>query len=126
MSEVVPEDDRDYYMRETQLLVATVLARAGLPSRARDLLSTVRARGDARAPFNQYYIEAYTALSVDDIESAIDLLERWLGGRMCDLGRSRDSNSFSAQANRRLLRDHWWWSELKDEPRFVRRMGQEN
>jgi hypothetical protein len=103
--QVVPPQQREYYRREGQIVVAAVLGRAGLPDSARRVL--VRARADQtidpRGELMGY--EAVVRTMLGDKKEAVDLLQRYLTDHP-------DHRRGFAKVNA------WWWRDLQNDPRF--------
>jgi eukaryotic-like serine/threonine-protein kinase len=99
--------EREYYRREGQIVVAAVLARAGLADSARHVL--VRARTDQKVdPRGELIgLEAFVRTMLGDKKEAVDLLQQYL------LGHPDHRRGF-AKVNA------WWWTDLQDDPRFKR------
>jgi hypothetical protein len=102
----VPPQEREYYRREGQIVVAAVLARAGLPDSARHVL--VRARADRtidpRGELTGY--EAFVRTLLGDKKEAIDILQRYLTEHP-------EHRRGFAKTNA------WWWQDLQSDPRFT-------
>jgi len=101
----VPPQDREYYRREGQIVVADVLGRAGLPDSARRVL--VRARADRtvdpRGELMGY--EAFVRTQLGDKKEAVDLLQRYLTDHPEHRGGFAKVNA-------------WWWRDLQSDLRF--------
>ena len=102
---VAPPQQREYYRREGQIVVADVLGRAGLPDSARRVL--VRARADRtidpRGELMGY--EAFVRTQLGDKKEAVDLLQRYLADHPEHRGGFAKVNA-------------WWWRDLQNDPRF--------
>jgi tetratricopeptide (TPR) repeat protein len=102
---VVPPHEKEYYKREGQIVVAAVLARAGLADSARHVL--VRARADRtvdpRGELMGY--EAFVRALLGERKEAIDILARYLTDHP-------EHRRGFAKAN------PWWWQDLQSDPRF--------
>jgi len=100
-----PPQEREYYRHEGQIVVAAVLARAGLADSARRVL--LRARADSRIDPRGELIgyEAFVRTLLGDKKEAIDILERYLAEHP-------DHRRGFAKTNT------WWWQGLQTEPRF--------
>ena len=101
----VPPQEREYYRREGQIVVAAVLARAGLADSARRVL--VRARADQtidpRGELMGY--EAFVRTMLGDKKEAVDILQRYLTEH------PEHRRGFSRT-------NAWWWQDLQNDPRF--------
>jgi serine/threonine-protein kinase len=100
-----PADHREYNRREGQIVVAAVLARAGLADSARRVL--VRARTDKRIDPRGQLIgyEAFVRTLLGEKNEAVDLLQRYLSDH------PEHRRGFSKL-------NWWWWRPLQDDPRF--------
>jgi TolB-like protein/tRNA A-37 threonylcarbamoyl transferase component Bud32/tetratricopeptide (TPR) repeat protein len=100
-----PPQQREYFRREGQIVVADVLGRAGLPDSARHVL--VRARADRtidpRGELMGY--EAFVRAQLGDKKEAVDLLQRYLADHPEHRGGFAKVNA-------------WWWRDLQSDPRF--------
>ncbi len=109
-----PPQQREFYRREGQIVVADVLGRAGLADSARRVL--VRARADRtidpRGELMGY--EAFVRAQLGesnpgtreaDNKEAVDLLQRYLTEH------SEHRRGFAKM-------NQWWWRGLQDNPRF--------
>ena len=101
----VPPREREYYRREAQIVVAAVLARAGLADSARHVL--VRARADSKIDPRGELIgyEAFVRTLLGDKKEAIDILQRYLAEHP-------EHRRGFAKTNA------WWWQDLENDPRF--------
>ncbi len=102
---VVPPQERDYYRREGQIVVAAVLTRAGLPDSARRVLVRARANSsiDPRGELMGY--EAFVRVLLGDKKEAVDILQRYLTEH------PEHRRGFSRT-------NAWWWQDLQNDPRF--------
>ena len=102
-----PPQEREYYRREGEIVVADVLGRAGLMDSARHVL--VRARPDRtidpRGELMGY--EAFVRAQIGDKKEAVDILQRYLTDHPEHRG------GFSKARP-------WWWENLQNDPRFQR------
>jgi hypothetical protein len=100
-----PPQEREYYRREGQIVVAAVLARAGLADSARRVL--VRARADQKVDPRGELIgyEAFVRTLLGDRKEAVDLLQRYLTAHP-------EHRRGFAKVNA------WWWHDLEDDARF--------
>ncbi|MGI8402984.1 MAG: hypothetical protein ACR2NS_15470 [Gemmatimonadaceae bacterium] len=92
--------EREYYRREGQVVVAAVLARAGLADSARHVL--VRARADRTVDPRGELIgyEAFVRATLGDKKEAVDLLQRYLTDHP-------EHRRGFAKVNA------WWWHDLE-------------
>jgi hypothetical protein len=109
---VASPQQKEYYHREAQIVVADVLGRAGevlkrseLGDSARRVL--VRARADRtidpRGELMGY--EAFVRAQIGDKKEAVDLLQRYLTDHP-------EHRAGFAKARQ------WWWEGLQEDPRF--------
>jgi hypothetical protein len=101
---VAGPEEREYFRREGQIVVASVLARAGLSDSARRVL--VRARADQRVDPRGELIgyEAFVRTILGDKKEAVDLLQRYLTNHP-------EHRDFTGTTS-------WWWRDLQSDPRF--------
>jgi hypothetical protein len=102
---VAPPQQREYYRRESQIVVADVLGRAGLGDSARRVLMRARADRtiDPRGELMGY--EAVVRVQLGDKREAVDLLQRYL----------TDHPEHRAGFGKI---SPWWWRDLQNDPRF--------
>jgi eukaryotic-like serine/threonine-protein kinase len=100
-----PPQQREYFRREGQIVVADVLGRAGLPDSARNVLVHARADRtiDPRGELMGY--EAFVRTQLGDKKEAVDLLQRYLTDHPEHRGGFAKVNA-------------WWWRDLQSDPRF--------
>jgi tetratricopeptide (TPR) repeat protein len=102
---VAPPQQKEYFKREAEIVVADVLGRAGLADSARRVL--VRARADRtidpRGELMGY--EAFVRAQIGDKKEAVDLLQRYLTDHP-------EHRAGFAKARQ------WWWENLQNDPRF--------
>jgi len=104
VSALRPEES-EYNRREGQIVVASVLARAGLPDSARRVLMRARADKtiDPRGELIGY--EAFVRTQLGDKNEAVELLQRYL------IDHPEHRRGFSKL-------NSWWWRDLQSDPRF--------
>jgi serine/threonine-protein kinase len=97
--------EREYYHHEGEIVVAAVLARAGLADSARRVL--VRARADSKIDPRGELIgyEAFVRALLGDKKEAIDILQRYLTEHP-------EHRRGFAKTNA------WWWQGLENDQRF--------
>jgi tetratricopeptide (TPR) repeat protein len=97
--------EREYYHHEGQIVVAAVLARAGLADSARRVLVRARAdrKVDPRGELMGY--EAFVRTLLGDKKEAIDIIERYLAEH------PDHRRGFSTT-------NAWWWQDLENDARF--------
>jgi TolB-like protein/tetratricopeptide (TPR) repeat protein len=102
---VAAPQQREFYRREGEIIVAAVLGRAGLGDSARRVL--VRARSDASLDPRGELIgyEAIVRAMLGDRKEAVDLIQRYLTEHP-------DHRRGFAKVNA------WWWRDLQNDPRF--------
>jgi TolB-like protein len=102
---VAPPQQREYFRREGQIVVADVLGRAGLADSARRVL--VRARADRTIDPRGELMgwEAFVRAQLGDKKEAVDLIQRYLTDHPEHRGGFAKVNA-------------WWWRDLQDDPRF--------
>jgi serine/threonine-protein kinase len=109
-----PPQQREYFKREGQIVVADVLGRAALADSARRTMLAdsarrvlVRARADRtvdpRGELMGY--EAFVRTQLGDKKEAVDLLQRYLTDHPEHRGGFAKVNA-------------WWWRDLQSDPRF--------
>jgi serine/threonine protein kinase/tetratricopeptide (TPR) repeat protein len=105
-----PPNERDYRRRRGAFIVAMALARAGIPDSARAV--ALRARADATIdPAREFlYIEAILRAMLGDRDEALRLLTTYLATN------PQDRVSLAKD-------DTWWWTGLRDDPRFKKLVG---
>jgi serine/threonine-protein kinase len=104
--ERVPEREREFARRKSEILVAGVLANAGLPDSARRTL--MRARPSSRDVDPTHDLaanEAAVRVMLGDHEEAVQLIKNYL--TVNPEHRKGFANSTG-----------WWWRGLQDNPRF--------
>ena len=105
LRELTPEEEWPYRQRESQLLVAAVLARAGMADSARAVIA--RSRGDVEVDPERELLsyEAFVQILLGNPDRAIKLIETYLTAN---------------PEHREGLARHqaWWWRPLQDDPRF--------
>jgi hypothetical protein len=96
--------EREHFRREGQIIVASVLGRAGLADSARRVL--VRARADQKIDPRGELVgyEAIVRTMLGDKKEAVDLLQRYL---------------INHPDHRDFIKPRaWWWRDLQNDPRF--------
>ncbi|HEV7389264.1 MAG TPA: protein kinase [Gemmatimonadaceae bacterium] len=101
----VPPQEREYYRREGQIVVAAVLARAGLGDSARKVLTRARANRtiDPRGELMGY--EAFVRTLLGEKKEAVHILQQYLTDHP-------EHRRGFAKANA------WWWQDLQNDPEF--------
>ncbi|MEO7137096.1 MAG: protein kinase [Gemmatimonadales bacterium] len=105
-----PVGRREYDRREARMIVAMVLARAGLADSARQV--ALRARGGPDVDPNQdlAYSEIYVHILRGDKDRAFEALKRYLAANPERRAGLADTTSEATTP--------WWFRSLEDEPRF--------
>jgi len=103
---LTPEQWREYESIDGQMMVAGVLARAGLPDSARSVLATARARVTPEVDPDQDLLttEAYVLTLLGDMDRAVELWRRYAAAHP---GHFDDTTEVS-----------WWWRDLMSHPDF--------
>lgn len=109
LGKLAPVARREYDTREARMIVAMVLARAGLKDSSRAV--ALRARGGTDVDPNQdlAYSEVYVHILREDKDQALEALKRWLAAnpeRRISLADTTHATS------------NWWFRGLEDDPRY--------
>jgi len=95
---------------ESQNAVAAVLARAGLGDSARHLLARSRGGPDVDPEVELLSYQAFAYLLLGDRDEALRLLKEQVAANPAHrAGLARST--------------HWWWRDIKDDPRFKQLIG---
>jgi eukaryotic-like serine/threonine-protein kinase len=110
LGKLAPAGRREYDTREARMIVAMVLARAGLPDSSRQV--ALRARGGPEVDPNQdlAYSEVYVHILRGDKNQALEALKRYLAANP----ERRVSMADTTQATT----SNWWLRSLEDDPRY--------
>lgn len=100
-----PAQDREFQRRQGQILVAIVLARAGLADSAHHVLERSRAGTDIDPRGELIGYEALARTFLGERDTAVSMLERYLTSHP-------EHRAGFAKVNA------WWWRDLQQEPRF--------
>jgi hypothetical protein len=100
-----PPNQREYRRRRGQLFVAMALIRAGMPDSARRVATRSRADATLDPSRDLVYVEAIFRSLAGDRDEAIRLVGLYLATNPQD-------RPWMAKD------DSWWWSGLRDDPRF--------
>jgi serine/threonine-protein kinase len=113
LKRVTAEKDWGFYSRESRMLVAAAIARAGLPDSARHVL--VKSRGDASVdPTRELLVdEAIVRVIIGDKTDALRILKSYLV-------------AFPEHRRGMAETQSWWWRDIKDDPAFREMVGAEN
>jgi len=107
---LTPKQMRDYVRLESQNAVAAVLARAGLGDSARRVLARSKAGPDVDPEAELLSYQAFAYLLLGDREEALHLLKEQIAANPAHrVGYARST--------------HWWWRDIKDDPRFKQLIG---
>ncbi len=103
---LTPEQWQEYESIDAQMMVGGVLARAGLPDSARNVLAAARARVNSEIDPDQDLLttEAYVLTLLGDYDRAVDLWRRYAAAHP---GHFDDATDVS-----------WWWRDLMNHPDF--------
>lgn len=106
---LAPADERPLRPTEAEMYVGGVLAQAGFPDSARNVLSRARSRVTHEVDPRDYLlgIEAYMRTLLGEEDRAIDLLRRYVS--------AHPDHEFGAAGE-----VSWRWRDLQDNPRFQR------
>src|SRR5438105_4308764 len=107
---LAPTSQRAYVRLESQNGVAAVLARAGLADSARHVLARSRGGPDVDAEAELLSFQAFAYLLLGDRDEALRLLKEQVAANPAHrAGLARST--------------HWWWRNIKDDPRFKQLIG---
>jgi len=96
-----------------QILVAGVLARAGLGDSARHVLARSRVDPEIDRERELASYQAFVRLLLGDRDQALELLKQYVAAN------PEHRVGFATSY-------HWWWRELRDDPRFRQLVGKGN
>jgi eukaryotic-like serine/threonine-protein kinase len=105
-----PEPQRDYTRRLMQIVVASVLGKAGLADSARRVLVRARTAPDVDPARELVGYEAWVRTQLGDRDEALSLLREYI------LANPRHREGFRKRV-------HWWWRPLQNDPRFKALIG---
>jgi len=95
---------------QSQDAVAAVLARAGLKDSARHLLARSRGGPDVDPEAELLSYQAFAYLLLGDRDEALRLMKQQIAANAAHrVGLARST--------------HWWWRDIKDDPRFKQLIG---
>jgi len=107
---LAPTPMRAYVRLESQNAVAAVLARAGLGDSARHLLARSRGGPDVDPEVELLSYQAFAYLLLGDRDEALRLIKEQVAANPAHrVGLARST--------------HWWWRDIKDDPRFKQLIG---
>jgi eukaryotic-like serine/threonine-protein kinase len=109
LAKLSPVGRRDYDTREAQMIVAMVLARAGLADSAKHVAMHARGGPDIDPNQDLAFSEVYVHILRGDKESAFEALKRYLAAnpeRRTSLADTTEGVS------------NWWFRSIEDDPRF--------
>jgi tetratricopeptide (TPR) repeat protein len=107
---LTPAQLREYVRLESQSAVAAVLARAGLRDSARHVLARSRGGPDVDPEAELLSYQAFAYLLLGDRDQALRLLKEQIA-----------ANPAHRAGLARSV--HWWWRDLRDDPRFKSLVG---
>jgi TolB-like protein len=107
---LAPAQLREYVRLESQNAVAAVLARAGLKDSARHVLERSRGGPDVDPEVELLSYQAFAYLLLGDRDEALRLMKQQIAANPAHrVGLARST--------------HWWWRDIKDDPRFRQLIG---
>jgi len=105
-----PEPQREFTRHVMQMVVASVLGRAGLKDSARHMLVRARTGADIDPTRDLLAHEAWVRTQLGDKDEALQLLQEYL------VANPRHREGFRKRV-------HWWWRPLQNDPRFKALIG---
>ena len=107
---LTPTPMRAYVRLESENAVAAVLARAGLADSARHVLARCRGGPDVDPEVELLSYQAFAYLLLGDRDEALRLMKQQVAANPAHrIGLARST--------------HWWWRDIKDDPRFKQLIG---
>ena len=107
---LTPAQIREYVRLESQNAVAAVLARAGLADSARHVLARSRGGPEVDPEVELLSYQAFAYLLLGDRDEALRLMKEQVAANPAHrVGLARST--------------HWWWRDIKDDPRFKELVG---
>jgi len=107
---LTPQQMRAYTRLESKNGVAAVLARAGLTDSARHVLARSQAGPDVDPEAELLSYQAFAYLLLGDRDEALRLMKQQIAANPAHrVGLARST--------------HWWWRDIKDDPRFKQLIG---
>jgi TolB-like protein/tRNA A-37 threonylcarbamoyl transferase component Bud32 len=110
LRDLAPEQEREFDRLRNQILVAGVLARAGLGDSARHVLARSSADPEIDRERDLVSYQAFVRLLLGDREKALELLKEYVAAN------PEHRVGFATSY-------HWWWRDLRDDPRFRELVG---
>jgi eukaryotic-like serine/threonine-protein kinase len=107
---LAPAADREFEAHEARMILAMVLARAGLADSARQVARRARAGPDVDPTQDLAWDEIYVHLLLGDKDKAIKALKTFLAG---------NPERRAALANE----TEWWFRSIEDDPRYQALIG---
>jgi serine/threonine-protein kinase len=104
-----PVGRQEYDAREARMIVAMVLARAGLGDSARRVAQRARGGPDVDPDQNLAYSEVYVHILRGDKDQAFEALKRYLAA---------NPDRRAGLADTTQTTSPWWFRSIEDEPRF--------
>jgi eukaryotic-like serine/threonine-protein kinase len=102
---LAPTSDREFQRLEAQMMVAAVLARAGLVDSARHVAGRARGNPEMDPTHDLAMMETFVQLLIGDKEAALTSLKTYLAA--------------NPQRRAALAEDPgWWYRSLQDDPRY--------
>ncbi len=108
-----PAQQAEFDRLRDQILVAAVLARAGAGDSARRLLARSRADAEIDRERELVSYQAFVRVLLGDRDEALALLKQYLAAN------PEHRVGFATGY-------HWWWRDLRDDPRFRQLVGKGN
>jgi len=108
-----PAQQAEFDRLRDQILVAAVLARAGAGDSARRLLARSRADAEIDRERELVSYQAFVRVLLGDRDEALELLKQYLAAN------PEHRVGFATGY-------HWWWRDLRDDPRFRQLVGKGN
>jgi hypothetical protein len=110
ITRLTPSQMRVYGRLQAQIGVAAVLARAGLGDSARHVLARSKAGPDVDPESELLSFRAFAYVLLGDRDAAFRLLKEQVAANPAHrVGLARSI--------------HWWWRDLRDDPRFKELVG---
>ena len=113
LRDLTPERQWQFDGPKAQILVAGALARAGLGDSARHVLARSRVDPEIDRERELASYQAFVRLLLGDRDQALELLKQYVAAN------PEHRVGFATSY-------HWWWRELRDDPRFRELVGKGN
>jgi serine/threonine-protein kinase len=109
LSKVAPVSLREYDAREGRMIVAMVLARAGMADSARQVAQRARGGPDVDPNQDLAHSEVYVHILRGDKDEAFEALKRYLAANPARRISLADTTHTTS---------NWWFRSIEDDPRF--------